>query len=514
MLTLAGSNAFSGPTTISGGTLTLAPGASLSGATSVTFAGNTLFNIGPNNQAITGLTVADSFTGTVTGVGSLTVNATGSMLIGGANPNQTQTLVMSNLGAFNYNGSNNDIFDAGSQYTGTALPSIGAGTVWLAASNAITASRFGVASNGSYDEVTTNVSTGLVYLGQTNVINASTVEVAYNNFRSSANGTLEFAPGSVNPTLGLYGIGGPGSRAEVTVGFIGASSYSQFATGTIDLVAGVTGTSVLTGYVDPMILGFHDYNNNGHPATGIFNMGGGTLDANSISIGDLGAGTVAGGNATGTFSLNGGAVLAGQINLGVFTATAGTAGGTFNLNSGLVSAAAISSGSGSSRLQLVQRHAHQLQPDLRPGRRQRREQPCGHRSDPRAGRHRHAHGLDRSRFQRLHQLRNHRRRHAHGERSGRVEPCRLQQLQRRHDAQQRLAADGRPPALGVGSLTMTSGTLDLNGNNTAIGSLFAAAGLITDNSPATGTTTLTVNQTAAATFGGTLQDGATGRSWH
>ena len=349
-LTLGGANTFSGPTTVNGGTLALAAGGSLPSTTTVNFSGNGTLNVGPNNQAIVGLAVADSFTGTVTGLGSLTVNATGSMLIGGAQPNQTETLVMSGLGAFTYNGASYT-FDAGSEYTGTASTSNGAGTIWLAASNTITANRFGVASNGSQDLVTTNVSTGLVYLGQVNAINAATIEVADNgnaNQRTSVAGTLQFASGSVNPTLTIYGAGGAGNRTEVTVGNTGNSSYSQYATGTIDLVTGVTGNSVLTAYVDQMILGYHGWYNNGHPSSGMLNMGGGTLDANSIILGDFTGGTVGGGNATGTLSLNGGTVLAGQISLGVLAAgTSGTSGGTLNLNSGLVSASAIASGSGS-----------------------------------------------------------------------------------------------------------------------------------------------------------------------
>ena len=298
MLTLGGTNTYSGATTINGGTLALSAGGSLPSTSTVNFTGNATFGVG-NSQAIVGLAVADSFTGTVAGyplagLGSLTVNATGSMLIGGANPNQTETLVMSSLGAFAYNGGSYT-FDVGAEYAGSSstLSSAGAGTVFLAASNTITASVFGVASNGSQDEVTTNVSTGLAYLGQSNVINASAFQVANNgntNQRTSTGGTLQFAAGSVNPTLAIYGTGGPGNRTEITVGNNGNTSYSQYATGLVDLVTGVTGNSVLTAYVDQMILGQHPWYNNGHPSTGTFNMGGGTLDANSITLGDFTAG--------------------------------------------------------------------------------------------------------------------------------------------------------------------------------------------------------------------------------
>ena len=521
VLTLAGTNAYSGPTTVNGGTLALAAGTTLPSTTTLNFSGNGTFSMGANNQAIAGLTtgsaVNNSFTGAVTGAGSLTVNAAGSMLIGGTNPNQTATLVMSGLPAFTYNGPSYT-FDAGNQFIGTVAgsgpSSNGAGTVWLAASNTITANVFGVASNGSEAEQTTNVSTGLVYLGQANTINAANVEVAYNNQRSSVNGTLEFAPGSVNPTLALYGVSGAGSRAEVQVGNIGASSYAQYATGTIDLVAGVTGASVLTGYVDQMVLGYHNYGNNSNPATGTFSMGGGTLDANTILIGDLGASQFVSASASGTFSLNGGTILAGQISLGlVATSASGAAGGTFNLNSGLVSAATIT-GPGAPGGSAVFNWSSGTITNYNPiyglgGDNSESNLAITGPTLALATTGTHTIWID-------------------GGFTGSISSTIVGagMLTVNGPGALNLAGSsiysggttlssgslqmGGPGALGTGSLTISSGTLDLNGNNTAIGSLSGPGGVITDNSPATGTTTLTVNQTASATFAGTLQDGANG----
>ncbi len=511
-LTLAGMNTYSGPTTVNGGTLALATGTNLPSTTTLNFSGNGTFSMGANNQAIAGLTtgsaVNNSFTGAVTGAGNLTVNAASSMLIGGANPNQTATLVMSNVGTFNYNGASY-IFDVGAQYTGATLSSNGAGTLWLAASNTITANRFGVASNGSNDQVSGSTSTGVVYLGQANVINAATIEVGYNNQRSSVSGTLEFAPGSVNPTLAIYGVSGPGSRAEIQLGNIGESSFVQNATGTIDLVTGVTGTSLLTAYVDQMVVGFHDYFNNGHPAIGTFNMGGGTMDANAIIVGELNAGA-SGCSASGAFSLNGGTVLAGSITLAVLNVTAGPANGTFNLNSGLVSASAIASGTGSAAfnwssgtitnynpiyglggdagegnltisgatLSLASTGTHSLWIDLG---------YTGSSSSSIAG----AGGLT-----------------VNG--PGALLLAASSSFSGGTTLSTGSLQLGSQGALGVGGLTISSGTLDLNANNTAVGSLSGPGGVITDNSPASGTTTLTVNQTSNTTFAGVLQDGANG----
>ena len=67
---------------------------------------------------------------------------------------------------------------------------------------------------------------------------------------------------------------------------------------------------------------------------------------------------------------------------------------------------------------------------------------------------------------------------------------------------------GMRHALGSGGLTANAGVVDLNGYPASIGSLSGLAGTITDNSGGGSTTTLTVNQTAAATFGGSIVNGA------
>ena len=65
---------------------------------------------------------------------------------------------------------------------------------------------------------------------------------------------------------------------------------------------------------------------------------------------------------------------------------------------------------------------------------------------------------------------------------------------------------GSNSALGTGALTANAGIVDLAGNSPAFGSLGGATGTIT-NSVAT-PVTLNVNQLAATTFAGTLQDGS------
>jgi autotransporter-associated beta strand protein len=70
-----------------------------------------------------------------------------------------------------------------------------------------------------------------------------------------------------------------------------------------------------------------------------------------------------------------------------------------------------------------------------------------------------------------------------------------------------------PSALGpVANGLTVNGTLDLNGNNLTVGSLTATTGLITDNSTTPGTTALTDNTASGSTtFTGSIDNGANGR---
>ena len=69
---------------------------------------------------------------------------------------------------------------------------------------------------------------------------------------------------------------------------------------------------------------------------------------------------------------------------------------------------------------------------------------------------------------------------------------------------------GSLSALGnAGTLTVSGGLLDLHGNSITVGSLSGTAGTITDNSTIAGTSTLTVNQSTAATYTGVIQNGGT-----
>jgi autotransporter-associated beta strand protein len=66
---------------------------------------------------------------------------------------------------------------------------------------------------------------------------------------------------------------------------------------------------------------------------------------------------------------------------------------------------------------------------------------------------------------------------------------------------------GNAAALGANNVTVNGGTLDLNGNSLALSNLAGTGGTITDNGTGVSTTTLTVNQTTATTYAGSINNG-------
>ena len=144
----------------------------------------------------------------------------------------------------------------------------------MAATNTITAATFGVGAFTNENFSAQN--TGTVYLGQMNTINASAITVGYNKDV----GTLQFQSGATNPTLVIRDSTGAG-RATLLIGT--DSSGQQPTVGTVDLVTGVNGTSILNALISSGTIGTTP--GGAQTATGTLLMGGGTLDATTLYVG-------------------------------------------------------------------------------------------------------------------------------------------------------------------------------------------------------------------------------------
>ncbi len=174
-------------------------------------------------------------------------------------------------------------------------------------------------------------------MGQTNTIDADTIFVG--GVKTAA--TLVFQPMS-GPTLSIRGAAGGASRAAVTVAT--DASGQQGTTGTIDLTANVVGESTLDAMISTLIVG-QDSGKNSMPVTGVFNMAGGTLDAQTIILAAT-SGTGGGAIVSGSFGLSGGLVKSQTLTLADKRGP-NNASAAFNLNGGTLSASLIQSGSSS-----------------------------------------------------------------------------------------------------------------------------------------------------------------------
>jgi autotransporter-associated beta strand protein len=345
MLMLSGSNAYTGATTISGGTLAILSSSALPAATSLVFTstGGQL-SLGAASASVSSMsfdnTATAAITGTITG-NALTVTAgsfqLGSSALNGSSSAGTQTLNMSSLSSFVFN-SPGQPFQVGGNVVGTSTSPGDAGVLVMAQSNTVTAAGFGVASASGSVYNGNDHNYGTVYLGQANTIKANTISV---DGSVKGWGLLEFAGSLANPALTLRDASG-GTTATLLIGFNSSNFFPSG--GTIDLVSGVNGQSVLDAKLSSGTLGeATGTGNGGSSAAAVFNMGGGTLDVlNSLLIAEV-RGV---GNVNSSVGIFGGRLSAGTITLGDQHNT-GTPSAAVTLDSGgTLDATLVQSGSG------------------------------------------------------------------------------------------------------------------------------------------------------------------------
>jgi len=299
-------------------------------------ANKTTLAIATGPETIGALNLNDGVTNAVTGGGALLIAGAADLRIGGETSGATQMLDMSGLSNFNYNAPANT-FSVGGQVNSVT----GTGTVYLAATNSITAGVFGVQNvTGS----TSGQSSGSLYLGQSTAINVNTLSIGL----TRDNGYVRFAAGSVNPALRIRASDGA-SRATVTIGNRG-SSYNSTVTGLLDLTNNVSGTSSLDALLGTLQIGNEAYCETAADVlNGTLVMGGGLLDATNITIGLKSNSTSnSWGIVNGTFTQNGGTVKVGTLTLGDRTAgNTNTLNATYNLNGGMLDAQNITPGANS-----------------------------------------------------------------------------------------------------------------------------------------------------------------------
>ena len=212
---------------------------------------------------------------------------------------------MSRLGTFIYNNSFGSVEVGGSQSGATG----DLGTLILAQTNSITANLVSAGwFNGNNGTGPTTSNSGTINLGQMNTIDANRIGIADGTKNL---GTIQFLAGLSNPTLVLRDANG-GNSGTMVVGFNNSGQVPTSAT--IDLVTGVIGNSTLDAILTSGTIA-EDVGNGGggtgQPATGTFNMGHGTLDIQSLIVGQsLKAAD------SGTFGIFGGRANIGTLTMG------------------------------------------------------------------------------------------------------------------------------------------------------------------------------------------------------
>ena len=332
---LTGANTYTGGTTISGGTLALSGGNDrLATAGTVNFSAAGTLDVGSTQQTLVNMTVGNTITGTVNGVGGK-LTLTGSSFALGGGSGQTNTLNMSGLTTFAYNNAAGGFLVSGA--TSGSVPG-GAGVLTLAGTtNTITALTFGV-GNGSGGGNNTSVNQGIVNLGVTNTIESNTIAIG--GIRGA--GTLRYLTGT-NTSLTLRGSDGSSRVTSMIVGDHGSTNLGGVF-GTVDLTTNVSGTSTLDAMITTLTIGRNNRNaaagggtvNN----TGTFTMGGGTLDATTINLAQVlpnFTGSGASSKTTGNLTVTGGTIKVGNFYFADQTSdttTGATLEANFNFNGG------------------------------------------------------------------------------------------------------------------------------------------------------------------------------------
>jgi fibronectin-binding autotransporter adhesin len=306
VLMLNAVNAYTGTTTINGGTVLLGGSSdSLAVTSGLAFGGTGTLNLAGSNQTLASLAFAagGTYTGTVSN-GSLGLASTGNVSLaptgaGAANA----TLDLSGLTSFTVSKPLNNLTLGGN---GTATTAQTGALKLSAASNSITVVNLQVAANGGTGSI---VNSGVLQLGVSNTINATNFQVG----STRSNASVVFQSGLTSPTATLRALtGGSDRMATFLVGVNGAGAtgpntqHADFSLGSIDArITTLTvsqGQSGATTGAPPAVLGN-------------FTMGTGALDATSITISDN-AGQGGNQTNTGTFNQRDGTVTVGTLTLG------------------------------------------------------------------------------------------------------------------------------------------------------------------------------------------------------
>jgi autotransporter-associated beta strand protein len=335
------------------GTLTLSASNTYTGATTIT--AGTLALSGGDNRLATG--------GTVSFTGNGRLNISGSQSLAAVTLSPSVSAAVSGGGRLTLTGASVLIGGSGSQVldasglasfaysnaagtltvSGTVTSGVAAsGAVVLPASATITAATLGIGTVGNVGAV----SSGTLTLGANATIASNAITLG----SSQSQGTINVAAGTVNPVLRLRGSDGTSAVPNITIGT--TPGYGLTTASRIDLTGG-TGTSTLDALVTNLVIGQStrstSFNQLINTSGGLL-MQSGTLTAATITLGQTlnnPTFSASGQVISGSLSVSGGTVNVNTLYLADQNWTSGTVTGNFRLaGGGTLNAGTIASGTG------------------------------------------------------------------------------------------------------------------------------------------------------------------------
>ena len=351
-MVLTSTQAYAGTTGVNGGTLRVGLSNQFAATGTLSLGGSAaIFDIGSTTQTLATMTTGNGVLTNmaVTGSGgALVFTGPGNFEVGpGGTVTAGQRAVVSLTGISNLSYTvPAGVFRVGLKGSSGNDGAPGTSSLTLATSNTIVAGTLGVGDiSGDND-----AGGAQLFLGQTNVLNVGSVAMS----PSRADSLLQFAPGTMSPTLVLRGTGGSGPTGTWSVGTVSqrnGASRKAF-TATVDLSSGTTDAAV-----NWLVIGQANCTATGRGGSMLssFTMGAGTLTTGSITVGRiLGSGTngVAGAfSGLGTLSIANPAAVVTATTVSVaentFTGTGSatkTVSGTIALSAGMLRAGTIARG--------------------------------------------------------------------------------------------------------------------------------------------------------------------------
>jgi len=317
-LTLSGANTYTGPTTISAGTLTLGANNVLADTTAVTVAGGATFSVNTRTDTV----------GSLAGAGNITTAAGGVLTTGGDGTSTTYSGVMSGAGSLVKIGAGTQTLSGASTYTGTTAINggalaIGADNNLGAAPGAATANKL-IFNGGTLQTratFTLNANRGVTLNagGGTFDANAGTT-LTYGGIAAGAGSLTKAGAG----TLILSGNNAYGGATTINAGTLTAAGGNAIPNGSQVTLADVAGATLNLAAAETI----------GNLAGGGALGGNVALGANTLTVNQTGTTTYAGaiggtGGVTkagaGTLELSGASAYSGATNVNVGTLVASNA---------------------------------------------------------------------------------------------------------------------------------------------------------------------------------------------